>query len=104
MTIHSLRPTPEPCTLHVPGTIRLLSLLPAEEHDRLVPLLEKVALQRRELLFSADTPLTHVFFPLTAIGSLVITMDDGDTVEVGTVGNEGLAGVPLVLGADRSPA
>jgi CRP-like cAMP-binding protein len=104
MTIQSLRDKPDPCTVHVPGKNRLLALLPAEEHEDVLPLLEKVSLQRRALLFGADEPLTHVFFPLTAIGSLVITMDDGDTVEVGTVGNEGLAGVPLVLGADRSPA
>ena len=104
MTIHSLRPAPEPCSLHVPGTNWLLSLLPAAESEHVLPLLETMSLQRGALLFRADEPLTHVFFPLTAIGSLVITMDDGDTVEVGTVGDEGMAGVPLVFGADRSPA
>ena len=66
-------------------------------------MLEKVSYERRELLFGPDRPISHAFFPLSAVASLVITMDEGDTVEVGTVGNEGLVGVPLVLGTDRSP-
>jgi CRP-like cAMP-binding protein len=104
MSIHQLRAATEPCLLNVRGKNRLLSLLPAQDYEHVRPLLEEVSFDGRVALFKSDEPLSHVYFPLTAVASLVLTMDDGDGVEVGTVGNEGLVGVPLTLGADRSPA
>jgi CRP-like cAMP-binding protein len=103
MSIHHFPAAAAPCDLHIPGKNRLLTLLSADEYGRVAATMEKVTYKRRELLFGTDEPISHAFFPLSAVASLVITMDDGDTVEVGTVGNEGLVGVPLVLDADRSP-
>src|SRR5215212_10075073 len=103
MTIHQFPAAAAPCDLHIPGKNRLLTLLSADEYGRVAATMEKVAYKRRELLFGTDESISHAFCPLSAVASLVITMDDGDTVEVGTVGNEGLVGVPLVLDADRSP-
>ena len=88
--------------IHVPGENRLLSALPREEHDRLVPHLVKVSLPLRDILYEANGPIAHVFFPLNGVVSLVI-MDGGFTLEVGIIGNEGLVGTPIFLGADRSP-
>lgn len=92
----------KPCRIHVPGENRLLSALPRDEHDRLLPHLEKVALPLRDILYEANGPIAHVFFPLTGVVSLVI-MDDGFCLEVGTIGNEGVVGTPIFLGAGSSP-
>ena len=88
--------------IHVPGENRLLGALPKHDHDRLLPHLEKVSLPLREILYEANGPIAHVFFPLHGVVSLVI-MDGGFTLEVGIIGNEGLVGTPVFLGADHSP-
>jgi CRP-like cAMP-binding protein len=88
--------------IHVPGENRLLAALPRDEYDRLLPHLEKVSLTLRDILYEANGPIAHVFFPLTGVVSLVI-MDSDCTLEVGIIGNEGLVGTPVFLGADRSP-
>jgi CRP-like cAMP-binding protein len=88
--------------IHVPGENRLLVALPRDEHDRLLPHLEKVSLPLRDILYEANGPIAHVFFPLYGVVSLVI-VDAGFTLEVGVIGNEGMVGTPVFLGADRSP-
>src|ERR1700680_3128039 len=88
--------------IHVPGENRLLVALPREEYDRLLPQLEKVSFPLRDILYEANEPIAHVFFPLHGVVSLVI-MDGGFTLEVGIIGNDGLVGTPVFLGADRSP-
>ena len=88
--------------IHVPGENRLLTALPRNEYDRLLPHLEEVSLPSRDILYEANGLIAHVFFPLTGVVSLVI-MDGGSTHEVGIIGNEGLVGVPVFLGSDRSP-
>jgi CRP-like cAMP-binding protein len=88
--------------IHVPGENRLLVSLPRDEYDRLLPHLEKVSLTLRDILYEANGPIAHVYFPLAGVVSLVI-MDGGCTLEVGIIGNEGMVGTPVFLGADRSP-
>ena len=87
-----------------PGQNRLLSTLSRELQIRLLPSMEKVSLSTRQLLYEADTPITHVWFPLSGVMSVVITLRDGAAVEVGTIGNEGLVGTQVFLGAERSSA
>ena len=86
-----------------PGENRLLAAIPRKERDRLQPFLRHVTLGTREYVVRVDEPIRHVYFPISAVFSAVITMADGATIEVGTVGNEGMVGVPVFLGADRSP-
>jgi CRP-like cAMP-binding protein len=93
----------KPRRIHVPGENRLLALLTRAERDRLHSRLEKVSLGLREVLYEAEKPISHVFFPLNGVMSLVITLSDGASVEVATVGNEGMVGTPILLGADVSP-
>ena len=88
--------------IHVPGENRLLATLPRDEYDRLLPHLERVSLPLREILYEANGPIAHVFFPLHGVVSLVI-MDRGFTLEVGIIGNDGMVGTPVFLGSDRSP-
>jgi len=89
--------------IHVAGKNRLLAALPRDDYNRLLPYLEKVSLPLREILYEANGPIPHVFFPLNGVVSLVIIMDGGFTLEVGTIGNEGMVGTPVFLGSESSP-
>jgi len=82
---------------------RLLGLLPRRDYERLRPHLHRVALEYRQSLYRAHRPIGFVYFIETGVGSLVNTMANGDASEVGTIGNEGMVGLPLVLGDDRAP-
>lgn len=82
---------------------RLLDLLPLEDYERLRPHLQRTALAYRQSLYQARKPIRFVYFIEAGVGSLVNTLANGDAAEVGTIGNEGLVGLPLVLGDDRAP-
>lgn len=86
-----------------PPANRLLSLLPAKDYERLRPHLHRIPLEYRQSLYRAHKPIGFVYFIESGVGSLVNTMENGDAAEVGTIGNEGLVGLPLVLGDDRTP-
>ncbi len=83
---------------------RLLDLLPVEDHDRLRPSLETVAIGVKEVVCEADELIPHVYFPTGAVISLVTPMSDGATVEIATVGREGMVGLAIFLGADAMPS
>lgn len=85
-----------------PRENRLLAALPSTEYERLIPHLKFVVLSFGQVLFEATEPITHVYFPHKAVVSLVTTMKDGMTVEVGLVSNEGMVGVPVILGTDTT--
>jgi CRP-like cAMP-binding protein len=76
---------------------RLLAALPAGTYDHVR--LEPVDLAKNDLLIEPDEPIRHVHFPLASVASLLIPMHDGSLVEAATVGNEGLVGLPVFLGA-----
>jgi CRP-like cAMP-binding protein len=80
---------------------RLLSALPREEYERLLPHLETVSLRFNQIIYAPNEPIEHVYFPNSGIISLVNLTEDGGTVEAATVGNEGMVGIPVLLGADR---
>src|SRR5919199_5809231 len=77
---------------------RLLAALPDSEYQRLVPHLERVPLLVKQVLHKAGESIEYVYFPHRAIVSLISTPEEGSTVEVGLVGNEGIVGIPEVLG------
>src|SRR6266581_265381 len=83
---------------------RLLIHLPQEDQERLRQFLEPVVLEYKLTLYDADEPIEFVHFIESGVGSLVCTMANGQAAEVGTVGNEGLAGLPVLLGDDRAPS
>jgi CRP-like cAMP-binding protein len=80
----------------------LLDALPAEDRARLAPALERVALPLDMVIYEANAPLTDVYFPTSGIVSMVSAMPEG-TVEVGTVGREGMTGIAVVLRGDSMP-
>jgi CRP-like cAMP-binding protein len=81
---------------------RLLQLLPAKDFARLRPHLERMPLEYRKPLYAANKPIGHVYFIESGVGSLVNTMANGAAAEVGTVGNEGMVGLPLLLSDDTA--
>jgi CRP-like cAMP-binding protein len=76
----------------------LLDRSPKEEFERLAPLLEPVSLAAQQDLYDVNDPISHVYFPKTGMISLVTLLEDGRQVESGTIGREGLVGLPIVLG------
>jgi CRP-like cAMP-binding protein len=94
-------PTPRPAPKPVGN--RLLAALPSAYHERLAPKLEPVRLGFKQPLYEPHVPIEHVYFPTNGIVSLLTVLEDGGPIEVGTVGNEGMAGLPVFLGADAIP-
>jgi len=86
-----------------PHANRLLGLLSPRDYERLRPHLHGIALKYRQSLYRAHKPIEFVYFIETGVGSLVNTMANGQAAEVGTIGNEGLVGLPLVFGDDQAP-
>lgn len=86
-----------------PGGNRLLAALPVDEYERVLPRLERVSLGQAEPLFEPWARIEHVYFPLSGVFSMVVTMADGSAVEVATIGSEGMAGLPVFLGAEHGP-
>src|SRR6266853_4298478 len=83
---------------------RLLTYLPPEDQELLLPFLEPVVLEYKRPLYNADEPIEFVHFIESGVGSLVCTMADGQAAEVGTIGNEGVIGLPVLLGDTRAPS
>jgi CRP-like cAMP-binding protein len=82
---------------------RLLAALPPSEYRRLVPKLETVSLTLKQRVYESLRTIDHVYFPLNGIISIVAFMNDGSGIEVATVGNEGMVGLPVFLGAAKTP-
>ncbi len=85
-------------------TNRLLSLLSDHDYEQLRPHLSLIALDYRKILYEAARPIEHVYFPVDGVASLVITTADGASAEVGTIGSEGLVGLPVCLGDREAPS
>ncbi|MBE8991253.1 Crp/Fnr family transcriptional regulator [Nostoc sp. LEGE 12450] len=84
-------------TLEQPAN-NLLAILPPSDYERLVPHLKLVKLPLRKILYEPGEPIAQVYFPNKAVVSIISTMEDGSTVEVGLVSNEGMVGMPVILG------
>src|SRR5215210_8106952 len=81
---------------------RLLSGISPEDFGLLRPDLEPIPLDLRQWLIEAGEPIQHVYFPEHGIVSILADTSQG-RIEVGLIGPEGMAGLPVVLGIDRSP-
>lgn len=80
----------------------ILRALRDEEYARLLPHLQLVPLTLGETLHMPEQIIEYVYFPTTGLVSLLATLEGGETVETGVVGNEGMVGIPVVLGVDTS--
>src|SRR6202047_2948705 len=81
---------------------RLLLALPSSNLKQLMPELEHIRCQREQVLMDADSSLDHVFFPDSGVVSVVAVYEDGNIIEMATIGREGCTGVQAVLGAKSS--
>ena len=84
------------------GGNRILASVPDEERSAIASSLTEVALASGQVLYRQRTAIDHVYFPDTAVISLLSRMENDAVVEVGTIGNEGAAGLGIFLGATVS--
>jgi len=81
----------------------ILGALIRTEYRRLVAKMEHVELERDALIYEANQKIQYVYFPEDALIAMVDTMDNGRTVEVGTIGDEGMVGINIFLGGVTTP-
>jgi CRP-like cAMP-binding protein len=79
-------------------------VLPAKEYERLAPQLQPVPLLQNQVLFEVDAPIAGGYFVNTGLVSCLTVMQNGDSIEVGLLGNEGFAGLPILLNIAHSSA
>ncbi len=82
---------------------RLLAALPHDEYARLEPHLELVNSSKRKVLYEAGDLIQHAYFLNSGMGSLLALTEDGATVEIAMVGNEGILGLPVILRTHQTP-
>jgi len=91
-------------TPHSPNQNHLLAALPTAEFERVAPYLERVPMLLGETLYEPGGQLRHVYFPTTAIVSMLYIIESGLSAEIAGVGNEGMLGIALFMGGDTTPS
>jgi CRP-like cAMP-binding protein len=89
---------------HDPSQNHLLAALPAAVTAHIFPHLEWVPMPLGHVLYESGVQMRHVYFPTTAIVSLLYVMEDGASAEIAIVGNEGIVGVSLFMGGETTPS
>jgi CRP-like cAMP-binding protein len=87
-----------------PRSNQLLAAMPPEEWARWQPELEAVTMPLGQVLSESGVAMTHVYFPTTAIVSLLYVMEDGASAEIAVVGREGIVGISLFMGGETTPS
>jgi CRP-like cAMP-binding protein len=82
---------------------RLLASLPEADRLRILPLLEPVELEFEQVLYEPRRPIEYAYFPAGTVIFSLIVMQDGNLIEVATIGDEGLLGYGAVSGGNSSP-
>ncbi|HSI56807.1 MAG TPA: Crp/Fnr family transcriptional regulator [Ideonella sp.] len=86
-----------------PSSNQLIAALPGEDLARWLPQLELIELARGTVLHESESALSHVYFPTTAIVSLLYVTESGASAEIAQVGNEGIVGISLFMGGETTP-
>src|SRR5438552_17903819 len=81
----------------------ILTFLPPDEYERIRPELQPVELQQSQILYESSAVIEHVYFVDQGMISVVSIMHDGSSIEVGTIGSEGMAGKWIILGVESVP-
>src|SRR5881227_2078526 len=82
---------------------RILARLSSADKRRIANKLTRVNAVPRDSLYEPNKPFRHVYFPETGVASILSELENGTEGEVATIGNEGMVGLPVFLGAKRSP-
>lgn len=95
-----------PVTEHTDDALmnHLLAALPSDEFSRLKPNLEPISLTLGKVIYESGEQLEYIYFPTTAIISLLYIMENGSTAEIGMAGNDGLVGIALYMGGSTTPS
>jgi CRP-like cAMP-binding protein len=88
---------------HEPVENRLLAALPSDEYERLLPRLQQVSFSLGEVVYEFGGHLDYVYFPTNSIVSLLYTMENGTSAEMGLTGNDGVVGIALFMGGGTMP-
>ena len=80
---------------------KLLAAMSREEYERLLPQMQAISLPLKQRIYEVNEPIEHLYFPNSGVISFLGVLGNGGTVEVATVGNEGMIGTPILLGTDR---
>jgi CRP-like cAMP-binding protein len=94
----------ESCMAASPHQNHLLDALPVADYDRLTAHAELIPMSLGGVLYEPGVKLGHVYFPTTAIISLLYVMENGASAEIAVVGNEGILGISLFMGGDTTPS
>ena len=99
-----MKPIPLPVSSPEPRAIpnRILSSLPPDEYERILPDLKLVPLKFRVSLHEPGDRMPYVYFPNTGVISMITVLQSGDGVEIATVGNEGMTDISVFLGLEES--
>lgn len=87
-----------------PNQNHLLATLPAAEFERIAPHLELISMSLGKVLYESGSQLQYVYFPTSAIASLDYVTESGASSEIARVGNEGVIGISLFMGASTTPS
>lgn len=90
--------------IHHPRLNSLLAALPEDEWLRIEPNLEEIAMPLGQVLYESGCNLSHMYFPVTSIVSLLYITENGSSVEIAVVGNEGILGISLFMGGNTTPS
>jgi CRP-like cAMP-binding protein len=82
----------------------LLAALPESEWERWVPELELIEMPLSHVVYESGATPRHVYFPTTAIVSLLYVLENGASAEIAVIGNEGLVGIGSFMGGDSTPS
>ena len=96
--------TPEKTLSTDRSTNYLLAALPEAEWQRWLPELEPIEMPLGQVLYESGSTLSHVYFPISSIVSLLYVMEDGASAEIAVVGNEGIVGISLFMGGGSTPS
>jgi len=89
---------------HEPKSNHLLAALPESEWERWLPQLEWIKMSLGDVLYESGIKQTHIYFPTTAIISMLYVMECGASAEIAMVGNEGAVGIALFMGGESTPS
>jgi CRP-like cAMP-binding protein len=82
----------------------LLAAMPPSDRERIAPYATLIELPLGQVIYESGGRLEYVYFPTTAIVSLLYVMEDGASAEIAIVGNEGLVGIALFMGGETTPS
>lgn len=89
---------------HSPKQNRILAALPAEDYGRLFAYLEFISMPLGQTIYEPGSSITHVYFPTTSTVAPLYSVENGSSVQLSIIGNEGLTGISSLLGGGSMPA